>query len=82
MLHALKLRSVGRNAGKTASLSGVAGTLFLVSKEMAEEMYGAMECRGFTGEYRARSGLRLRSSDLVLTVATGLLGAAFFWARG
>jgi cobalt/nickel transport system permease protein len=72
MLYALKLRSVGRNDGKTASLSAIAGTMFLKSKEMAEEMYAAMECRGFTGTYRAAGGVRLRLGDLVV---------AFFFTR-
>jgi cobalt/nickel transport system permease protein len=52
MLYALRLRSVGRNDRKHASLSGVAGTLFIKSGEMATELHAAMECRGFTGEYR------------------------------
>lgn len=51
MLYSLKLRSVGRNKRKYTSLSGIAGTMFIKSKEMAEDMYSAMECRGFTGEY-------------------------------
>lgn len=79
MLYALKLRSVGRNVGKTASLSGIAGTLFLKSKEMAEEMYAAMECRGFTGEYQTRRKLCLGFRDLILAGATALLGVGFFW---
>jgi len=52
MLYALRLRSVGRNSNKRHSLSGIAGMLFLHSREMAGEMYAAMECRGFTGDYR------------------------------
>jgi len=55
MLYALKLRSVGRNKRKYTSLSGIAGTMFIESKEMAENMYNAMECRGFTGEYHVYS---------------------------
>lgn len=51
MFYALKLRSVGKNRGKYSSMAGIAGTVFLQSKEMAEDMYHAMECRGFTGEY-------------------------------
>ncbi|MDV3427276.1 MAG: energy-coupling factor transporter transmembrane protein EcfT [Bacillota bacterium] len=51
MLYSLKLRSVGKNKSKYTSLSGIAGTMFIKSKEMAEDMYSAMECRGFTGEY-------------------------------
>lgn len=52
MLYSLKLRSVGKNRTKYTSLSGIAGTMFIKSKEMAEDMYSAMECRGFTGEYQ------------------------------
>lgn len=52
MLYSLKLRSVGRNRSKYTSLSGIAGTMFIKSREMAEEMYSAMELRGFTGEYK------------------------------
>jgi len=46
MLYALRLRAVGRGKNKTAKLSGVAGTMFLKSREMAEEMHAAMQCRG------------------------------------
>jgi cobalt/nickel transport system permease protein len=81
MLYALKLRSVGRNTGKTDSLGGIAGTLFLKSKEMAEDMYGAMECRGFTGEYRTTGRLRLGFRDGLLCGATGLLAVAYFLTR-
>ncbi|HTX74276.1 MAG TPA: energy-coupling factor transporter transmembrane component T [Rectinemataceae bacterium] len=82
MLYALKLRSVGRNRDKTTSLSGVAGTVFLKSKEAAEEMYAAMECRGFTGTYRvaARRGLFLR--DYAFVLVTALIAAAFFLVGG
>ena len=65
MLYALKLRSVGRNTRKTASLAGIAGTLFLKSRHMAEETYAAMECRCFTGSYRTGRAARLSLVDLV-----------------
>ncbi len=61
MLYSLKLRSVGKNTDKYSSISGVAGTMFLKSRQMAEEMYMAMECRGFNGKYMTRKfkvGLR------------------------
>ena len=51
MLDALRLRSVGKNREKGKALSGVLGVTFLKSREMADEMYGAMVCRGFEGEY-------------------------------
>jgi cobalt/nickel transport system permease protein len=65
MLFALKLRSVGRNKKKYASLSGIGGTVFIKSKGMAEDMYDAMECRGFTGEYHTYSKFKLGIVDLI-----------------
>jgi cobalt/nickel transport system permease protein len=62
MLYALRLRSVGRNRSKYGSLGGVAGSLFIKSRDMSEDLYYAMECRGFTGEYRA-SRVRLTWRD-------------------
>jgi cobalt/nickel transport system permease protein len=81
MLYALKLRSVGRNSGKHRSLAGIAGTMFLKSKELAEEMYDAMACRGFTGEFRTTTRLRLGFRDAALGGAVCLLVAAFFMTR-
>ena len=63
MLYALKLRSIGRNKSKYTSLSGIAGTIFIKSKEMAEDMYGAMACRGFTGEYQVHSKIKFTFAD-------------------
>jgi len=68
MFYALKLRSVGKNKNKYASLSGVGGTMFIKSKEMAEEMYNSMECRGFTGEYSANSRFKFNFADIVYIV--------------
>ncbi len=65
MLYALKLRSVGRNKRKYTSLSGIAGTLFIKSKEMSEDMYSAMECRGFTGEYLIYKRFKFSFADFV-----------------
>lgn len=82
MLYALRLRSVGRNPGKGAALFGVAGTLFLRSKEQAEELLSAMECRGFEGEYRVPRRGRLGARDgLLLLLLFGLV-AAFLLLRG
>lgn len=54
LLQALRLRSVGRNRHKTDALAGVAGVLYLRSLDLAHEVYAAMVCRGFCGEYRTR----------------------------
>ncbi len=63
MMYALKLRSVGKNKNKYTSLSGIAGSLFIKSKEMAEDMYAAMECRGFTGEYQVYNNFKFTLAD-------------------
>ena len=82
MLFALKLRSVGRNRRKAESLSGIAGTLFLKSQEQAQDLEGAMKCRGFTGEYRLhrKSGVSAANCvavgiDLLTLISFILLGA-------
>ena len=54
MLNALKLRSVGRNHDKKSAISGILGVTFLKSRQMAEEMHGAMTCRGFEGTYHKK----------------------------
>lgn len=71
MLYALKLRSVGTNRTKNSLLGGIAGTVFIKSKEMAEDMYAAMECRGFTGEYHITQKYRLNWAD-ILSIAINI----------
>ncbi|OHD73177.1 MAG: hypothetical protein A2177_00395 [Spirochaetes bacterium RBG_13_68_11] len=77
LLHALRLRSVGRNRRKTAALSGVAGILFLKSRGMAEDLYAAMECRGFAGTYRPGRRAGFRPADAAVLAADALLVASF-----
>lgn len=80
MLYALKLRSVGKNRSKYGSLSGVAGTMFIKSKEMAEDMYFAMECRGFTGEYHKYGGrLKFTAADgIYIIINAGIIFLYFY----
>ena len=79
MLRALKLRSVGRNTNKYTSLSGIAGTMFIESKEMAEGMYDAMQCRGFDGEYHVNSHLRITLADAAYLLIQIALIALFVY---
>jgi len=83
LLHALKLRSVGRNRKKTSSLSGIAGVLFLRSREMAESLYAAMECRSFGGTYRRGRvrGRGIGAADVGALGVDALLVAAFVLLR-
>ena len=75
MLYSLKMRSVGKNRRKYTSLSGIVGTMFIKSREMAEDMYSAMACRGFTGEYKSHRSLRFGLADFGFILVN--LGIAF-----
>ena len=63
MLNALKLRSVGRNHDKKSAISGILGVTFLKSRQLAEEMHGAMTCRGFEGTYNKKHHFRFTAWD-------------------
>ncbi|MCI2062144.1 MAG: energy-coupling factor transporter transmembrane protein EcfT [Eubacteriaceae bacterium] len=81
MLYALRLRSVGRDRSKYGSLAGVAGTAYIKSQEMAVEMYHAMECRGFDGEYKAVVRSRFTKGDAFsLLIYAGLTALFVFYA--
>ena len=64
ILRSVSLRSVGKNPDKAKAFSGVLGITFLKSSEMAEEMYAAMCCRGFTGEYEKKQKYEPCVSDI------------------
>lgn len=81
MLYSLKLRSVGRNNNKYSSLSGIAGTMFIKSKEMAEDMYNAMECRGFTGEYKVGRKFKITFYDIIYIAINSVIVFLFFQLR-
>jgi cobalt/nickel transport system permease protein len=82
MLYALSLRSVGKNKNKSTSASGIIGTMFIKSKEMAEDMYGAMECRGFTGDYKLHNKYKFRLNDvLCIIINIGFIVSYFYFVR-
>jgi cobalt/nickel transport system permease protein len=82
-VRALKLRSVGRSRGKYTSLSGVAGNIFLKSREMARDSHGAMVCRGFTGEYTVGGRLTFGVADAIyIVVNAGVIALYFYLHRG
>lgn len=82
MFYALKLRSVGKNRSKYSSMAGIAGSVFLQSKELAEDMYHAMECRGFTGEYHINNKSELKWLDyLYIVINIGFLILFIYFGR-
>lgn len=80
LLTALKLRSVGHNPHKGRAIGGLLGVLLLRSQQMSLEMYDAMRCRCFTGDYPAPpTRLRLCRCDLLLAALT--LGYLYLFLR-
>jgi len=79
MLYSLKLRSVGKNKSKYTALSGIAGTMFIKSKELAEDMYSAMECRGFNGEYHISKKFKFALADAIyIIINIGIILTYFY----
>lgn len=81
MFYALRLRAVGKNNNKHTSMSGIIGSLFLKSKDMSEEMYSAMECRGFTGEYTSIINFKLHIVDAVYIIYNIIIILMYFIFR-
>ena len=79
LLYALKLRSIGITSNKYNSLTGIMGNLFIKSYKMSEEMFHAMECRGFVGEYTTKVNLKLKKIDYVYLAINILLVGLFIY---
>jgi len=77
MMYSLRLRMIGKNNKKYQALSKIIGNLFIKSMEMGNEMYYAMECRGFNGEYPSAVNMKFTIKDMVYAVFVILLTAAF-----
>lgn len=78
MLTAIRLRMVGKNESKESALSGVLGNTFIRSREMSKDMYDAMVCRGFEGQY-IKKKLHLKKIDIVVFVFLACLMALFIY---
>lgn len=76
---ALALRSVGSNAEKSRSASGVMGVTFVRSHQLSAEMSEAMECRGFDGAYVVPPERVATAAGAGYFVAVVLLVALFVW---
>lgn len=81
MLTALRLRSVGRNHRKGRSLAGIPGVAFLKSRQMADEMYEAMVCRGFEGTYLKKRRRPFSKRDLPLLLALAAVVVLFIYLQ-
>ncbi len=82
MLYALKLRSVGHNKHKYASIGGVGGMLFVKSRAMSAEMFNAMTCRGYDGTYHVTDRFRFTVYDAIyLLLNAGIIFLYIYFQR-
>jgi cobalt/nickel transport system permease protein len=77
MLYAARVRMIGKNNKKYETMSKIMGNLFLKSVEMGNELYYAMECRGFTGEYTATIDKKFALKDFLYGVVIIVMAVAF-----
>ncbi len=80
LLTALKLRSIGHNPHKGRAIGGLIGVLLLRSQQMSLDMYDAMRCRCFTGDYPAPPA-RWQPHTADLLVAVLLLLYLYLFCR-
>jgi len=82
LLTALKLRSVGHNPDKKAAMSGVSGILLQKSQRLSQDLYEAMCCRCFTGDYRPyEDGRKRRFSPATGLLVLALLAYVYLFIR-
>lgn len=79
LLNALKLRSIGITSNKYNSLTGIMGNLFIKSYKMSEEMFNAMECRGFIGEYTTKINFKFNKIDYIYCAINIMLIILFLY---
>ena len=81
-LTALKLRSVGRNDHKGASMGGIGGVVLVKASEASRTTYDAMRCRGFEGNYEVRGSWRPTAVDRAWGLGLALLAGLFSLTQG
>lgn len=82
VLQALRLRSVGVNRHKQASMGGIGGVVLLKAERASQDTYDAMRCRGFDGTYRTEGArLRLKPVDALWIALLVALVALFVFTQ-
>lgn len=72
ILMALKCRLIGKRKKKDTAMTNIAGMVFVRAKNHSSEMYDAMKCRGFTGEYYNHMKFRMNVYDGMMLVCVVL----------
>jgi cobalt/nickel transport system permease protein len=81
MFESRQSRMVGRLKGmdRRHIIAASVGVLLSKSFETSEEVYGAMQSRGFRGEVQTMDSFRARSGDAVALAAFWAVAGAAFW---
>ncbi len=79
MLFALRTRTIGRSPKKAGALTGILGVTFLKSKELSQETYDAMVCRGFDGTYPLRKRKASPAANICYGIGLLLTAVLFFY---
>ncbi|SKA76372.1 cobalt/nickel transport system permease protein [Caloramator quimbayensis] len=79
MIYALKIRTIGKLDKKYSLLSNIIGNVFIQSKLMSDEMYSAMELRGFTGEYKREVNFKLNIYDFIFILVIIFMISSYFF---
>lgn len=79
MLFALRTRTIGKSPKKAGALTGILGVTFLKSKELSQETYDAMVCRGFDGTYPLRKRKTSPAANICYGIGLLLTAVLFFY---
>lgn len=79
MLTAKKIRSLGKDKRADISLSMTMGILYMKSREYANALTSAMECRGFNGEYKKEAKQKFTLWDLMYASVHIFLVSLYFY---
>lgn len=78
MLYSLKIKNISRKNNRYSSIWSLIGNLFLKSKCMADEMFFAMECKAFNGEYVIYNKVEILKRRDLLFIILNLIIFVFF----
>jgi len=81
MDEAVRLRRIGKKDVRKEGLSGIAGTAYLRSKDMAYSMSEAMTCRCFTGKYKTSKKYGFTGYDLLCIIFMALILIYFIYTE-
>lgn len=79
MLFALRTRTIGKSPKKAGALTGILGVTFLKSKELSQETYDAMVCRGFDGTYPLRNRKTFPAANIGYGTGLMVIAVLFFY---